>query len=599
MLGRLPGIALAFAAGLAVLAAVARAAGWDETVAALRGADGRAALLALIPLVLAYALRGARWITWERRLGYPDAAGLVLIGFMGNNLAAGRRGELLRARCTGARTRADTPAALASIAVERTLDALAVAACGIAAALRADLGAGASVVLLAASLAGASPALALLAGARAPARARAMLDRLHERFPGHLTRYARDRSAHFIEALAAIERGPRLAAALLGTVAIWTAEALAYHGFARAAGVELRPAEVLGLLAAVNLASVVAVFPGGLGLAEAAGTALLSAAGVPAPAALAAVALQHGAQLALTTGVGLALYAGGRFRELRLLGGREPAAPRAPAAARGAGPALAAARDGLADLGAGVLERPAARQPALSLVVPAFDEQHRLPRTLLETLRWCSRSGVDAEIVVVDDGSRDDTLALARLFEEQDRRIRVVACPHAGKGAAVRMGMLNALGRHVLFMDADGATPLDQIPKLRAALDDGHDLAIGSRVLQRPGEARLETSAHRRVMGRTFAFLVNLLAVPGIADTQCGFKAFRREVVREVFGRQKLPGFAFDVEVLYIASRLGLRTAEIPVDWVEQGGSKVNLVTDSIRMLRDVMRVRWLHRELR
>jgi dolichyl-phosphate beta-glucosyltransferase len=158
--------------------------------------------------------------------------------------------------------------------------------------------------------------------------------------------------------------------------------------------------------------------------------------------------------------------------------------------------------------------------------------------------------------------------------------------------------MLNARGRRVLFMDADGATPLDQIPKLLAAIDGGSDVAIGSRVAQRPGEARLETTAHRRLIGRTFAFLVNLLAVPGIADTQCGFKMFRREAVRPIFGRQRMHGFAFDVEVLYLAHRLGLAVAEIPVDWIGQPGSKVNLVTDSIRMLRDVARVRWMHREV-
>jgi uncharacterized protein (TIRG00374 family) len=595
MLGRLPGIALAFAAGLGLCAAVGRAVGWEEALAALRAVDARAALLAAAPLAAAYAARGLRWMVWERRLRYPDAAGLVLIGFMGNNLAPARRGELLRARCTGLRTSADPTSALASVAVERTLDALVVAGCGVAAALAADLGGGGRLVLLGAALAGASPAAALLAGVRVHLGVRALLDRIHERFPGHLTRYTRDRVKYFLEALRAMERPRRAAAALAGTLAIWAFEALAYRAFARAAGVALAPAEVLGLLAVVNLASILAVVPGGLGIIEAAGTLFLAAVGVPPPAALAAVVLQHGAQLALTTGLGLALYAGGRFRGVSLLGGERRAT--APHAARA--PVLEAVRENLADLGrAEVLEPPAPRQPELSVVVPAYDEQRRLPRTLLETLRWCARERVEAEIVVVDDGSRDETLALARLFEEQDRRIRVLACPHAGKGAAVRMGMLNARGRQVLFMDADGATPLDQIPKLRAALEAGHDVAIGSRVLQRPGEAVLETSAHRRVMGRTFAFLVNLVAVPGIADTQCGFKMFRQEVVRPVFGRQRMHGFAFDVEVLYLSSRLGLRVAEIPVNWVEQGGSKVNLVTDSIRMLRDVLRVRWLHREL-
>jgi len=218
---------------------------------------------------------------------------------------------------------------------------------------------------------------------------------------------------------------------------------------------------------------------------------------------------------------------------------------------------------------------------------------------VLETIRWCTARKVDFELIVVDDGSRDETLALAQLFEESDMRIRALACPHVGKGSAVRMGMLNAKGRLVLFMDADGATPLNEIPKLFAAVDQGYDIAIGSRVAQRPGEAEVKTSRHRRLIGRTFAFFVNVFAIEGIADTQCGFKMFTRDAAAAVFSRQKTVGFAFDVEILYIARRLSLSIAEIPVNWVAQPGSKVNLVTDSARMLKDICRVRWLHRKFR
>jgi dolichyl-phosphate beta-glucosyltransferase len=167
-----------------------------------------------------------------------------------------------------------------------------------------------------------------------------------------------------------------------------------------------------------------------------------------------------------------------------------------------------------------------------------------------------------------------------------------------GKGAAVRMGILNARGAVVMFMDADGATPLDEIPKLLTAIENGSDVAIGSRVVQRPGEAEIKTSLHRKLIGRVFAFFVNVMAVEGIADTQCGFKAFRRPAAEAIFSRQKTIGFAFDVEVLFIASRLELSIAEIPVNWVAQPGSKVNLVTDSMKMLWDISHIRWLHRRL-
>jgi hypothetical protein len=145
-------------------------------------------------------------------------------------------------------------------------------------------------------------------------------------------------------------------------------------------------------------------------------------------------------------------------------------------------------------------------------------------------------------------------------------------------------------------MDADGATPLSEIPKLLSALEQGFDVAIGSRVVQHPGEVEVKTKLHRRIIGRTFAFLVNVLAIEGIADTQCGFKMFRCDAAAGIFSRQKIAGFAFDVEILFLARRLALSILEIPVNWVAQPGSKVNLVADSIRMLWDISHVRWLHR---
>ena len=231
-----------------------------------------------------------------------------------------------------------------------------------------------------------------------------------------------------------------------------------------------------------------------------------------------------------------------------------------------------------------------------SIVIPAYNEETRLPPTVLETIRWCSVRNLDFELIIADDGSQDRTLALARLFEESNHRVRALACPHMGKGAAVRMGVLNAKGRLILFMDADGATPLDEIPKLVAALEQGSDVAIGSRVPKRSGEIEVETSLHRKLIGRSFAFFVNLFACEGITDTQCGFKMFRKDAAAAIFSRQRTQGFAFDVEILFIAKRLSLSIAEIPVNWVAQPNSKVNLITDSIKMLWDVSHIRWLHR---
>ncbi len=201
--------------------------------------------------------------------------------------------------------------------------------------------------------------------------------------------------------------------------------------------------------------------------------------------------------------------------------------------------------------------------PRLSIVIPAFNERARLPRTLADTLRWCDAHAPDAEVIVVDDGSTDDTRKVVGIFEAQDRRVRCLPCLHKGKGAAVRAGMLQARGRAALFMDADGATPLTEIPKLLRLIEGGSDIAIGSRVLPAAGARNVDRSLHRRVMAGCFSGMVSLLAVRGFSDTQCGFKMFRREAIESIFTLQHLDGFAFDVEILFIARRLRLNIDEV------------------------------------
>lgn len=235
-------------------------------------------------------------------------------------------------------------------------------------------------------------------------------------------------------------------------------------------------------------------------------------------------------------------------------------------------------------------------EPRLSIVIPAYNEQNRLPKTVAETISWCSMRRLAFDLTVADDGSTDETLATARLLARNDARIHVLSCPHLGKGAAVRAGILASTGEVVMFMDADGATPLPEVSKLLRAIGLGNDVAIGSRVARGAALIEVRTSLHRRLIGRVFAFFVNVLAVTGIADTQCGFKMFRRAAADAVFSRQRSAGFAFDVEVLYVARRLGFSIAEVPVNWDSQPGSKVNILTDSVRMLWDVARVRWLQR---
>ena len=236
----------------------------------------------------------------------------------------------------------------------------------------------------------------------------------------------------------------------------------------------------------------------------------------------------------------------------------------------------------------------------LSLVLPAYNEAPRIPSTL-ESIRAFAEGRFDAlEVLWVDDGSTDGTAALlgqAAAVEKGPLRVRVLALPqNQGKGAAVRRGMLEATEPWVLMSDADLSTPLEELDALWRALEgQGADVALGSRGLP---ESRLEIRQplYRETMGRTFNLLVKGLVVGGIHDTQCGFKLLRREVAQALFSRARVDRFAFDVEVVYLARKLGLRVVEVPVRWSHAEGSRVRPVQDSARMFADLLRIRWMHR---
>jgi len=215
--------------------------------------------------------------------------------------------------------------------------------------------------------------------------------------------------------------------------------------------------------------------------------------------------------------------------------------------------------------------------------------------TLRDYLAYCRDSGRVAEIIVVDDGSLDATSVVVERFAADHPEVRLIRlAENRGKGYAVRTGVVNARGKLVLFADADGATPLGEIERLEAALREGADVAIGSRAVQAAG-VRVSARVYRRLMGRMFHRLVETLTVRGVHDTQCGFKLFRGTVAQDLFSRTRMRGFSFDVEVLMMAQRRGYRIVEVPVNWTHQPGSKVNLVTDSPLMVRDLFIIRARH----
>jgi dolichyl-phosphate beta-glucosyltransferase len=231
---------------------------------------------------------------------------------------------------------------------------------------------------------------------------------------------------------------------------------------------------------------------------------------------------------------------------------------------------------------------------ALSVVLPTYNEQDRLPPYLTSITRYLSERGGSYEILVIDDGSRDETAQRVRQFAVDAPAVRLLRLPgNRGKGAAVRAGMLAAHGMLRLMADADGATPIQEIERLEHALTDGTDLAIGSRFLgSRDRRYRVHARWHRTVLGNVFNRIAQQLGLEGISDTQCGFKLFRKRVAEDLFSVARIDGYGFDLELLYVARRRNYRIAEVPINWTDQPGSKVRIVRDGLRMFRELLSVR-------
>lgn len=227
---------------------------------------------------------------------------------------------------------------------------------------------------------------------------------------------------------------------------------------------------------------------------------------------------------------------------------------------------------------------------SLSIVVPAYNEERRLPGTLHELVEFLGRQSWDWEIRIVDDGSKDGTAALVeRLFQAQ-ARIVLQREPHRGKGGAVRAGMLRATGRCRFLCDADLSMPVTELPRFLAVMAKGADIAIGSR--EGAGARRVGEPWRRHITGRIFNWAIQAIAIRGISDTQCGFKMFTADAAERVFRKCTLDGWAFDVEALAIARSLGLQVTEVPIEWHHRPESQVSVRRDAWRMLVDVWKVR-------
>ena len=229
----------------------------------------------------------------------------------------------------------------------------------------------------------------------------------------------------------------------------------------------------------------------------------------------------------------------------------------------------------------------------LSIVIPAYNEEHRLPKTLDSILAYLQARPYRAEILVVDDGSFDRTSATVAAFHGKSPEPRLVSNgKNRGKGFSVRHGMLEARGEIALFTDADLSTPIEEADKLLTALlEDGYDGAIGSRAVDR-SLIQVHQSAIREQAGIFFNRMVRWILGLEFSDTQCGFKAFRTARARTIFEQQRAERFGFDPEILFLAKRQGLRVAEVPVRWSHDRATKVNVLADGAHMFLELLRIR-------
>lgn len=226
----------------------------------------------------------------------------------------------------------------------------------------------------------------------------------------------------------------------------------------------------------------------------------------------------------------------------------------------------------------------------LSIIIPAYNEEKRLPKTLQQLFDFLKKQSYTFEVLVVENGSQDQTYNIAQRSTEKYPQLQVLRVEQAGKGRAVQRGMLEARGDYRFMCDADFSMPVEQINRFLPPSLEDFDIAIASR--EAPGAVRYNEPQYRHIVGRIFNTLIRLLAVPELHDTQCGFKCFRAHAAEELFSRQTVMGWSFDVEILFVAGLLGFQIEELPIPWYHNPESKISVLTDSFQMALDIFSIR-------
>lgn len=579
----------------------------EEVFHHVRNVDALNLFWAFLVVFVSYFIRGARWpLFFESHAPrYWDSFRCLILGFFMNNVLPARIGELVRAHLGGKATNQSRAIVLATIAGERLADGLMISILFVllftAGASASEVAYGKEVYYVSYLFAIVSLATTIVLYKRSAVFH--FLERLNQIFPGHLSSYTLVRARHFIEGLGPMLQPKRLVVISLLSLSIWLIELFAYYQVSLAFGQDLSVAVLCLFLAVVNFSSLIPSAPGGMGVIELFATGALTLLGVDRESALAMVGTQHLLQYVVVglPGIYYFLRMKGRLPKPEDVGEVdsdyiESAFTDVSLAKPGAVIDSESPKSGEVQSLLPIaidLEKLAKLAPeteiVYSVVIPAYNEENRLPKTLLSVLEYFQVKNAAFEILVVDDGSKDRTAQIVRQFERLSPQVRLLICPrNRGKGYAVRLGAMNARGALILVNDADGATPIEELDRLENAIQAGAQVAIGSRAMFSK-ETQVQTLWYRKFIGRVFNGMVNFIILPGIADTQCGFKLFIRPVARYIFSQQRADRFSFDVELLFLARKAGCKIAEVPVNWTNVAGSKVNLVRDSAHMLFDVI----------
>ena len=552
--------------------------------------------IAVLITFLSYVLRSFRWPFFfdSSAPSFKASFDCVIIGFFVNNILPARIGEFVRAHLGGKATKLSRSTVLATIAGERLADGLMISLLfAVLFSFKSSVSEASDVkeLYLVAYLFLAAAVLTILMLIFRGFLFR-ILESMQKVMPGNFSRYSLLRVRYFIEGLTPLLRPGKVIVLLVLSSIVWLVELSAYYFVTLAFSSPLGLGELSLFLAAVNFSSLIPAAPAGAGVIEWFGSLALQRIGVDGATALAMVATQHIIQIGVVGVPGLWLF-------LMRLGGKIPTGEEEDLIDQEVG-----GIDSFVDVSEPRPLEPSSESEEsigvevvgqlvdISVVIPAFNEEDRIEATLSSIVNYFSTRDNSYEVLVVDDGSTDKTIDVVKRVQEQNPEVRFLGYPkNRGKGYAVRFGMLNSLGKIILFNDADGASPIEELSRLEAAINSGADIAIGSRAMY-SRDTSVETVLYRKLIGRTFNGIVNLLLLPGIADTQCGFKLFKREIARHIFSRQKAERFSFDVEILFLARKSGCRIVEVPINWHNIPGSKVNLIKDSLDMFCDLLRFR-------